>query len=133
MNTPAIIDLVIRKLCTGRLKSKAQIGVVAFKIAAVLLGTVCSPQAKKVKGIALLNRATSSSQGRRRRGGRENFPEISTVQRSTAPNPVRSKATHSGGNTPPAILISRKEIPQIAESKNRRNKKRNFIEAQCQL
>ncbi len=49
--------------------SSVQIGVVALITAATLLGTVRSPQAKKVKGMALLNRATVNSQGSRRRGG----------------------------------------------------------------
>ncbi len=46
-------------------------GTVALRTAAILLGTVRSPQAKKVNGTALLSTATNNSQGASRRGGSE--------------------------------------------------------------
>ena len=53
----------------GHREHSVQIGVVALITAAMLLGTVRSPQAKRAKGKALLKSATVNSQGSRRRGG----------------------------------------------------------------
>ena len=69
LSVKASINLLMRRLRTTRLRSSVQIGVVALRMAAVLLGTVRSPQAKKVKGMALLKSATRKSQGKRRFGG----------------------------------------------------------------
>jgi hypothetical protein len=99
-------------------RSRAQMGVVALITAAMLLGTVRSPQAKRVKGIALLNRATSRSQGSRRRGGSLLPPRLRTVHNSAAPRVHRSSATQNGGKVPPAMRIKRKETPHTAESRS---------------
>ncbi len=63
------MSLLARVLWTVRLSSRVQMGVVALRMEAVLLGTTCSPRAKKVKGIALLKSATRKSHRKRRRGG----------------------------------------------------------------
>src|SRR5579859_4468093 len=99
-------------------RSKVQIGVVALMMAAMLLGTVRSPQAKKVKGIALLNSATVTSQGSRRRGGNRWPPSLRTAHSKPAPSAQRKSATQRGGNAVPATRIMRKETPQTAESKS---------------
>src|SRR5271156_4750694 len=98
-------------------RRRVQIGVVALITAAMLLGTVRSPQAKKVNGRALLNRATARSQGSRRRGGSLLPPRRSTVQSKAAPSAQRRSATHSGGNSAPAIRIMRNETPHTADSR----------------
>jgi hypothetical protein len=98
-------------------RTSVQIGVVALSTAATLLGTVRSPQAKKVKGRALLNSATVNSQGSRRRGGSCLPLRRSTVQSRTAPSVQRNSATQSGGKELPAIRIMRKETPHNAESR----------------
>src|SRR5580658_3938537 len=98
-------------------RRRVQIGVVALITAAMLLGTVRSPHAKKVNGIALLNRATAMSQGSRRRGGSLLPPRQRTVQSKAAPSAQRRSATHSGGNAVPAIRIMRNEMPHTADSR----------------
>src|ERR1700722_13999461 len=98
-------------------RTRVQIGVVALSTAAMLLGTVRSPQAKKVNGMALLNRATAMSQGKRRLGGSWLPPRRSTVQSKAAPSVQRRSATQSGGNAVPAIRIMRNETPHTADSR----------------
>ena len=87
-------------------------GVVALMTAAMLLGTVRSPMAKKTNGMALLKRATRSSQPRSRRGGRERRRARSTVQRKAAPKAVRMSATQGGGKLWTVRLMSRNDAPQ---------------------
>src|SRR5882757_11103732 len=111
------MNLLTRPLMTARLRSSAQMGVVALRIAAVLLGTVRSPQAKKVKGIALLKSATRKSQKKSLRGGSECLPTTKTTQSSAAPKAERSSATQTGGKLFPAMLMRRNDIPQTAASR----------------
>jgi hypothetical protein len=115
--SPTIMRAVTWPRRTARLMSNVQMGVVALTTAAVLLGIVRSPHAKKVKGMALLKRATSNSQGKSAREGSERRPNSITLQSSTAPEEQRSSATQRGGKLSPAMRISRKETPHIAESR----------------
>src|ERR1700760_889993 len=98
-------------------RTSVQIGVVALSTAAMLLGTVRSPQANKVNGMALLNRATAMSQGNRRRGGSRLPPKRRTIQSNAAPSVQRRSATQNGGNAVPAIRIMRNETPHTADSR----------------
>lgn len=102
-------------------------GVVALMTAAMLLGMVRSPQAKQVKGMALLKSATSKSQGKSLRGGNERRVTAITLQSSTAPVEQRNNATHSGGRLSPAMRISRNETPQTAESNRSWSRWPDFI------
>jgi 4-hydroxy-4-methyl-2-oxoglutarate aldolase len=101
---------------TQRLMSIVKIGMVALMIAATLLGTDCSPQAMAVNGKAPLKNATSSSGRNFARGGRDRRFALRTIQRKMEPTVRRMSATHTGGIVVPAILISRNEMPQTADS-----------------
>src|SRR6267154_5643776 len=114
--TPRMVLSEARVRTTTSERSNVQIGVVALRTAAVLLGTVCSPQAKKLNGMALLVSATRNNQRNSLRGG-SLYPPISrTTQRSNAPNEARSIPTQMGGNADAATRIMRKEIPHTADN-----------------
>src|ERR1700679_1472505 len=104
-----------------------QMGVVVLRIAARLLGTVRSPHAKKVKGKALLKKATARSQGSKCRGGSLFPPSNSTAHIRAAPRLQRNRATQNGGNTAPAMRIMRNDTPQTAESNRICNHDRAFM------
>src|SRR6266481_9219565 len=118
MMTPRMVLSEARVRCTASERRSVQIGVVALRTAAVLLGTVCSPQAKKLNGMALLVSATRNNHGNSLRGGSLYRPISRTIQRSSAPNEARSIPTQIGGNADVAMRIIRKEIPQTAESRS---------------
>src|SRR5277367_637129 len=85
------------------LSRRVQMGVVALRTEAVLLGTTSSPQAKQVKGIALLKSATSRSHLRRSWGGILRPVMARTVQRRRAPRAERIMAIQRGGKASPAM------------------------------
>src|SRR5260370_11825682 len=125
--TPAVINRLGFALCTANVSRSAHIGVVAVRRAPMLLGTVRSPKAKKVKGIALLKKATSRSGTIRRRGGRLGPLSLRTVHRKAAPKLTRRSATHAGGKLRPEISIRRNDAPHTAERRSSWKTSRRFI------
>ena len=101
-------------------------GVVALMMAAMLLGTVCSPQAKRQKGRALLRIPTATSGPISLSGGSLWRPSLNTVQRKTEPKVRRLKATQTGGRSAPASLMRMNDAPHTAESKSISSASRSF-------
>lgn len=127
--TPVIVKRLGFALCTASVSRSAHIGVVAFRTAAMLLGTVRSQSAKKVNGIALLKKATRRSGTMRRRGGRVRPLSLRTLHRKAAPKVRCRRATHAGGKLRPEISMRRNDAPHTAESRNNWRMSRRLIES----
>jgi hypothetical protein len=96
-------------------------GTADIRMAARPLSMRVSPQLISTKGSMVPINPMASSGSQSRRNAQSLCPWArATAAMTTAPMAIRSVATDVGGMSATAILISRKDPPQIAPSENSR-------------